>query len=137
MYTKPEDIRVLRFRRDGERTIMEETMMKNELEAFQDFIGGYIEVTNAVPDGKRPGEPLHLVVNEEGKLKPLEPTIGFAKGEHIVDYTAGNAVLLRSNQEGDFDSLTDEDIAYLTSRYGTHGILSMDDTSYHVHIFKG
>lgn len=137
MYKKPEEIRVIQFVRENDRTVMKETTMKNELETFNKFVGGYMEVTGAVPDGGRKGEPLHLVVHEEGKLIPLEPTIGFAMGNKIIDYTAGNSVLLRSNEEGDFDSLTDEDVSYLKERYGTQGVLSRGDKSYHVHIFNG
>lgn len=111
--------------------------MKNELETFNEFIGGYIEVIGAVPDGGRRGEPLHLVMHEEGKLIPLEPSIGFAMDNRIIDYISGNAVLLRSNEEGDFDSLTDEDVSYLKRRYGTQGILSQGNKSYVVHIFNG
>lgn len=137
MYKKPEEIRVIQFVREKDRTVMKETTMKNELETFNEFIGGYIEVTGAVPDGGRKGELLHLVIHEEGKLIPLEPTIGFAMDNRIIDYTAGNAVLLRSNEEGDFDSLTDEDVSYLRGRYGTQGVLSQGDKNYHVHIFNG
>ena len=137
MYQKPESIRVIQFKRENERTVMKETMMKNDLETFNEFVGGYIEVTGAVPDGQKKGEPLHLVVNEEGKIHKLEPTIGFAKDEQLIDYIAGNAVLLRSNREGDFDSLTDEDVAYLSHRYSTHGIVTVFEQPYHAHIFKG
>ena len=137
MYQKPEEIRVIQFVREKDRAVMKETTMKNELETFNKFVGGYIEVTGAVPDGGRKGEPLHLVIHEEGKLINLEPTIGFAMSNQIIDYTAGNAVLLRSNEEGDFDSLTDEDVAYLKGRYGTQGVLSLGDKSYHAFIFNG
>lgn len=137
MYQKPEAIRVIQFKREGDRTVMQETTMKNELDTFNDFVGGYIEVTGAVPDGDKKGEPLHLVINEEGRIHRLAPTIGFAMGNEIVDYTSGNAVLLRSNEHGDFDSLTQDDIDYLTRRYGTQGIITIHDTPYHAHIFKG
>lgn len=137
VYQKPEEIRVIQFTREDNRTVMKETTMKNELETFHELLGGFMEVTSAVPDGRHKGEPLHLVVHEEGKLIPLEPTIGYAMGNQIIDYTAGNAVLLRSNEEGDFDSLTEEDVSYLKERYGTQGVLSRGDKSYHVHIFNG
>lgn len=137
MYQKPEEIIVIQFSRKDNFTKMEVVTMKNELDAFNEFVGGYIEVTSAVPDGKKPGEKLHLVSNEEGKVISLEPTIGFAKGQELVDYIAGNAVLLRSNEESDFDSLTDADIDYLMSRYQTEGVVTMGEKSYHIHIFNG
>lgn len=137
MSPKKQEIRVIQFTRQDERTEMEVVTMKNDLDTFQKFLGGYLEMTRAVPDGKRPGEPLHLVINEEGKLTPLKPTIGFSKENHLVDYIAGNAILIRSNDEGDFDSLTDEDIDYLTERYQTSGVVTVGEEAYHIRIFNG
>ena len=137
MYQKPEEIVVIQFTRRENFTKMEVVTMKNDLDAFNEFVGGYIEVTSAVPNEKKPGEKLHLVSNEEGKVISLEPTIGFAKGQELIDYIAGNAVLLRSNEESDFDSLTDADIDYLMSRYETQGVVTMGEKSYHIHIFNG
>lgn len=134
---KEKMIKVIKVEKDGLRTVVKEDLFENDLDVFQKYVGGYIEVTSAVPDGDRKGTPLHMVINEEGKFKPLKPTIGFAQGNQLIDYVAGNAVFLASNDEGDFCSLTEEEIAYLLKRYGQHGTVNIDGESHHIIVFSG
>jgi hypothetical protein len=71
----------------------------NELEYFQNLVGGYIE-TVALP--KYPD--VIIVCNEEGKLMGLRPNI-----MHVEDYIRGPVVLCTTDGE-EFASIPDEQI---------------------------
>lgn len=137
MIEKKDSIRVLQVTRVDDRTKINEVMMENRLEAMQSFLDGNMEAIGAVPDGDRPNEPLHLLMNEEGKFRGFAPTLIYARNGQVLDHIAGNAVFVRSDEQGDFVSLTDEDIQYLKKRYEMQGVVTLDDKSYHVHLFNG
>lgn len=131
-------IKVLKVEKDGIRTIIKEDIMKNELEVFNDYLQGYIEVTSAFPDGSYKGHrPISLVINEEGKYKPLEPTIGYASGQELIDYVVGNAVFVAVDVEGDFASLTEEEMMAIRHKYNQNGTLQMDEVAHHIIVFSG
>ncbi len=71
----------------------------NKLTAFQQKVGGYIEVISPFNDDAC------LICNEEGKIKglPLNRKVG-------SDIIAGTFIIAGSNIEGDFISLTDKQI---------------------------
>lgn len=75
----------------------EEATIPNTLKAMQEMVGGYIEVVYL--DG------ICLVCNEEGKLMGLE-------GNRRVggDIIAGTFFLAGDNRDGDFCSLTQEQL---------------------------
>ncbi len=74
--------------------------IENELKAFQDFVGGSIEVTAfyTVPD-------VGIVCNEEGKIRGLQPCLlnGWS------DVIFGNCFICGLTED-DFTDLTDEQI---------------------------
>ena len=72
----------------------------NELHAFQEIVGGYIETIMVTND------PIICVCNGEGKLKGLTPNFLLA-GD--VDVIVGD-VFFCGTDEFDFCSLTDEQI---------------------------
>lgn len=76
----------------------EERQIENTLAAFQTIVGGYIE-------GVRIYDDLCCYINDEGKLKNLEPNfvIPMAAGYDIV---CGPAVFFRVDLEGNETSLT-------------------------------
>jgi hypothetical protein len=76
--------------------------VKDELPTYQKIVGGYIEGVDTMRDG------LHIFCNEEGKLQGLEPNFGL-NGDIIV----GPAFAVRSTEEGEFASITTEDIEWL------------------------
>lgn len=90
-------IKVL-FKRVGYSTMVK--CIPNTLEAFQGLVGGYIETVGGL------GGDLVLVVNEEGKLKGLDP--------HLLtenyDVLVGDVIVTAYDGEGDFRDLTDEEI---------------------------
>lgn len=75
----------------------------NELETFNNLVGGYIECLN-IKDN------LILVCNEEGKLMDLEPNLYFNN-----DTVVGTVVFVEFNRDGDFVGLSDNSIEYLKS----------------------
>jgi hypothetical protein len=83
------------------------TNVDNELESFQKLVGGYIEVV-------RLDNGIDAVINEEGKLIELEPNIALLHNGEVYDYIAGTAVLVSHDDEGEFVSLTPEQIDGLT-----------------------
>lgn len=81
---------------------LERRQLANELKAFQDIVGGYIEVVHL------PHEIL-LVCNEDGKLLELPPNIPIA-GNVIV-----GTVIFCSSAGSEFASLSDVQYAFLQS----------------------
>ena len=78
--------------------------IRNTLEEKQRLVGGLIEVI--------PYDDLLLICNEEGKLLNLPPNLIFE-----YDYIAGDCFLAGDDFEnGDFKSLTDEEIATYTNK---------------------
>lgn len=71
--------------------------INNNLKDFQEIVGGYIEVI-------RLGDNLVIVLNEEGKILHLPPTMKFRN-----DILVGNIIFARTKQS-EFISLSDQDI---------------------------
>ena len=86
--------------------------IENKLEAMQELVGGLIEVV--------PFDDVLLICNEEGKLMDLEPNLLFD-----FDYIAGNCFLVGDDFEnGDFKSLTDDEIAKYEIELNKHNFLN-------------
>lgn len=77
----------------------------NDLKSMQEAVGGLIEVINLEDD-------IVMVDNEEGKLIGLEGNRRVGR-----DIIAGTFFLCGSNYEGEFVSLTDEQIDKYTNRF--------------------
>ena len=77
--------------------------IENELEEFQELVEGYIEVVSIA-------NTLDMIINDEGKIKDLEPNMVIAG-----DLICGDIIFANSNDEGDFESLSDENIELLKS----------------------
>lgn len=69
----------------------------NTLEAYQKEVEGYIECVCF--------RGYTMVCNEEGKITGLEPNFGF--GDDVI---MGNVIFTRSNSEGEFVSLNEQDV---------------------------
>ncbi len=79
--------------------------IENDLKSMQDVVGGLIEVINLEDD-------IVMVDNEEGKLIGLEGNRRVGR-----DIIAGTFFLCGSNDEGEFVSLTEEQINKYTDRF--------------------
>lgn len=79
--------------------------IENDLKSMQDVVGGLIEVINLEDD-------IVMVDNEEGKLIGLEGNRRVGR-----DIIAGTFFLCGSNDEGEFVSLTEEQIDKYTNRF--------------------
>lgn len=82
-----------------------EEIIENSLENLQEIVGGYIE---AVSQERR----CILICNEEGKIKQLPPNrvVGW-------DIIAGNFFITKGNADGDFISLTDDDVKFFINKF--------------------
>lgn len=89
----------------------EEKEIENSLEALQEIVGGYIEITSTL---KLRG--IDVVCNEEGKFMDLLPNIHWNEGDVIF----GNVVFLAHNEEGDAISLNTKQIAQAKDYAGAH-----------------
>lgn len=78
--------------------------VKDDLKTYQQIVGGYIEMCHATKDG------ILIFGNEMGKLLGMVPNI-FLPRDTIV----GTVFAVRSDEEGEFQSLTGEDIDRLLS----------------------
>ena len=81
-----------------------------ELKDLQDFVGGYIEVPFISPALR--DRNIVVVVNEEGKLRGLQPTIALVHDGEVFDCLVGQ-IFFCSTDEDDFASLNDEQIKYI------------------------
>lgn len=80
--------------------------IENTLSSLQKIVDGYIEVVPFTNDGT------HLIINEEGKLTGLPYNFPY-----YDDFIVGTAIFTKSDDEGEFSGLTDEDINGLQEEY--------------------
>jgi len=78
--------------------------VENKLKTFQDIVGGTIQCVPLTKD-------IVLTCNDEGKLldMPINRTFG-------NDILCGTFFITQSNNEGDFISLSDDNLKYIKSR---------------------
>ena len=98
----------------------------NTLESLQREVGGYIEVVG-IPENSwfdmsyedEPEYALDIICNDEGKLIGLEPSLVLGTYKHLdrggyareaYDVVSGTALIVGHNDDGDFISLTDDQI---------------------------
>ncbi|GAA0092953.1 hypothetical protein UT300009_29830 [Paraclostridium bifermentans] len=80
--------------------------LPNTLDTFQEIVGGYIEVFSLTDE-------IMIVLNEEGKVRELEPNIEIPYRSGYTEVIVGNIAFVSSDGE-DFASLTDKHIEQLT-----------------------
>ncbi len=98
------------------------TRIQNTLEAKQAFVGGYIQAVYPFDD------PVALVVNEEGKLKGMEPCRALMDEEgNIYDIIVGPFLICGLDDEG-FVSLTpQQQKAYLAMFHHPQMFVMLND----------
>jgi len=77
-------------------------VVEDVLPSYQKIVGGNIEFCHSTKSG------ILIFGNEEGKLRGLEPNI-----ELPNDIIVGTVFAVRSDEEGEFETLTDEDFVEL------------------------
>ena len=75
----------------------------NTLEAFQKFVGGYIEVLNM-------GSGIVAIMNEEGKLKDMKANLPIHRNGILADILHGDIMFAGTDGSGDMDSISDEQV---------------------------
>jgi Domain of unknown function (DUF3846) len=85
--------------------------INNDLKSKQDFVGGYIEHLQITKN-------IGIILNEEGKLDQLEPSLMLTNKEgEVLDYIAGNCLFVGlEDMNPEFVSLTSDDKYYLTRK---------------------
>lgn len=77
--------------------------MEDLLENYQNIVGGYIEIF-----------PFHnclAICNEEGKFNNFKPNFPlYNKNGEVIDIVVGNVIFINEREEGEFDSLSNEQI---------------------------
>ena len=105
-------LRIL-LKKVGEKPI--DTFVEDTLEAKQKLVGGLIEVV--------PLADVLLVCNEEGKILNMQPNLIFD-----YDYFAGDCFVIGDDYEnGDFKSLTDEQVEEYTKLLEERSFICRDD----------
>ena len=101
-------IKVLKVAPDKAPELIE---MKNELEAMQAIVGGYIEVYPLADN-------VAIVCNEEGKINGLELNRPIYRHGKIIEIIAGTFFIAGDDISiGEFVSLTDEQIAQYSEQF--------------------
>lgn len=90
---------------------MEELELPNTLEALQHHVEGYIEMPYL---SKRLHElDIDMVINDEGKLIGMEPTLAILQGHKVVEVICGPILFVSHDNRGNTISLNDTQIEYL------------------------
>lgn len=84
------------FKKPNEKP--EKMEIEHTLEKLQELVDGYIEIVPANND-----KSILMIVNEEGKLRGLEPNIWI--GNTCI---VGNVIFVQNRNDGEFHSLTDD-----------------------------
>lgn len=85
--------------------------IENDLSAFQEFVGGYIEVFHI---GAFTNDNIALILDEEGKLKGKTASVLLYSKRKPVDAICGDFIVCGIDDDGDFCSLTDEQVEKYT-----------------------
>lgn len=99
---REKEIKVV-IKRVGESPIV--STIRNELSAFQEVVGGYIETFFITED-------IVLVLNEEGKLQGLDLNFEIPLINGYKEQIVGNTIIV-SHADGEFTSLNDTQIEFL------------------------
>lgn len=83
----------------------------NTLDALQQQVGGLIEIPRFVKDFNELG--IDMVINEEGKLLGLEPTLALLRGHQVVEVICGPVLFVSHDDEGNTVSLNHNQSSYL------------------------
>ena len=85
------------------------------LEYLQEKVGGYIEIPYISKKLCEKG--IDAIINEEGKLKGLEPTIAIVVEEEVVDVVVGTVVFCGHDDEGNSIGLNDLQVKFMEKAF--------------------
>ena len=92
----------------NQRRISLPRLGESTLKRFQGYVGGYVEaVSLEAMTGMEEFRDVDVVLNEEGKLIGLQPTLFFVRSDEVLDYIAGNAVFCKVDAQGDWVGLSE------------------------------
>lgn len=83
----------------------------NTLDVLQEQVGGYIEIPHIVKAFN--DLDIDMIINDEGKLLGLEPTLAILQGHKVADIIHGPILFVSHDDEGNTVSLNKQQEAYL------------------------
>lgn len=87
---------------------------ESTLKRFQAYVGGFVEAVSLESmTGREEFRDIDLILNEEGKLVGLHPSVLFVRDGEVLDYIAGNAIFCTVDADGDWVGLSDEMIGHI------------------------
>lgn len=97
--------------------------IESGLSSMQEYVGGYISIPYI--SAKLRAKNIDIVVNDEGKLQSLEPTLVIFNREtkECRDYIAGEYFFIGTNYDGETVSLTDEQIDFVKKEVISKGCI--------------
>lgn len=111
-------------------------IIENSLETLQGIVGGYIEIYDIgyiFPSLKG----IVIVLNECGKLTNLPLSCAFrtiVNTNEYTEYFSGPVIFCRSDDNGNFTSLLEQDISLISSFM--YGIYTNDNENYYAKKFS-
>ena len=124
MENKEENIKVYEIESDQWRG--KAKIIKNTLKSFQTEVGGNIEIPYISDD--LGSMEIDLIINAEGKINGLDPSLVLIHENEPFDVVAGTVFFTTTDSDGDFKSLSDEQIKYLEEKIGNkHRKISQDN----------
>lgn len=81
--------------------------VEDTLSTWQGIVGGYIETIGLTDD-------ILIILNEEGKLMDLKPNFVLPCYDGGYETIVGDVAFIGYNDEGDFVSLNDDQLEFLT-----------------------
>lgn len=122
-------IRVVVLYEDG---VLKESTIPNTLDAFQNIVKG--PITYTVPTKGMDIRNIHVICNDEGKLVGLKPNLALVYKHKLRDFLAGPLIFVSGIHSDVDESLSDEQVAYLTEIFSRREIsVEMDNE---VHLIK-
>lgn len=112
---------VLRINENKSLIITTEEIEKG-LKSLNDIVGGYIEMPMLCRQLSK--ENIDMIINEEGKLIQLEPTIAIMDNGEAIDVVAGNVIFAGHNDNGETIGLTDVQVALVYQLLMKEGLFS-------------
>lgn len=88
-----------------------EEIVKNELSTFQGIVEGLIDAPFL--SEKLEKRAITIIINDEGKLNKLLPNILCYNNGELFDIVVGNICFVKCDDEGEFCSLTDDDVEFI------------------------
>lgn len=110
-----------------------DVILDDSLETLQEFVGGYIEIpaiSNVLIESK-----IDMIINENGKLIPLPPTVILTKNDKIIDVIHGNIIFASHDSHGNTIGLSESQVGILKNIFKTTVAVNGIGVVYEIKVF--